>query len=252
MDAACTQLEKPQRWHRPLTVKDHLSKCIAYVYFRTTLFFLRAWRWQCIKKDNSIQHCITSNVYWCLELNAHEMVHFLIYCRENNVPEQFLPQILNSQPCETSFRELRSMTTMNHTAINFTMKDVEQRMQRVQMKLLIAHRRKNMLSFPSLRKNASKALAAKSYDLPDDDQISQSIKKAEEKATELLLSVGFSKKDINFTNSLILRNSDVTYEFEYVDVGNITDTCEDSTNGKYSKINYIRMGTDICIPLSFR
>lgn len=195
------------------------------------MFFIRAWRWQCLNSDKSIQRCITSNAYWCLELNAHSLVQFLVNCRQNQGNEQFLVQNISSQPCETAFRELRSMTTMNHTAVNFTMKDVEQRIQKMQMKLLIAHRRKCTLSFPSLRKQVCKALAAPSYDLPNDDQIAESIKLAEQKATELLISVGFDEDKIDFTHSLTIRNSNVPYEFEFV---NVNELYEDGTDGNYT------------------
>ncbi|XP_058449367.1 uncharacterized protein LOC131429319 [Malaya genurostris] len=184
----------------------------------TALFFLRAWRWQCLDASNSIKQCITSNVYWCLELNAHGLVHFLINCRKNNAHEQFIVQNLSSQPCEALFHELRSMTTMNHTAVNFTMKDVEQRMQRVQMKLLIANRRKNALVFPSIKKQVSRAMASTSYDLPDDDQIKEAISKAEQIAIELLISVGFDLLHIlieaNILNSaevMVLLNAQEMY-----------------------------------------
>ncbi|XP_065077882.1 uncharacterized protein LOC135701105 [Ochlerotatus camptorhynchus] len=212
-------------------VEEEISPTERICKIWTALFFIRAWRWQCLDSNNSIQHCTTSNVYWCLELNAHELVHFLVNCRENNAHDQFLVQNLNSQPCETSFRELRSMTTINHTAVNFTMKDVEQRMQRVQMKLLIAHRRKDTLCFPSLRKQVFKLLAASSYDLPNDDQIAQSIKVAKHKATELLISVGFHEDKVNYTNSLFIRNPNIPPEFEFV---NMTNMYDDSTDGNHA------------------
>ncbi|XP_058826771.1 uncharacterized protein LOC131686793 [Topomyia yanbarensis] len=201
-------------------IEDQISPMERICTIWTALFFLRAWRWQCLESSKSIKQCITSNVYWCLELNAHGLVNFMVNCRKNNSHDQFIVQNLSSQPCETTFRELRSMTTVNHTAVNFTMKDVEQRMQRVQMKLLIAHRRKNILAFPSLRKQASKALAAKSCELPDDDQIKQAIEKAAQDASELLISVGFDPESINFTNSMILRKSNITPEAEVGDTNN--------------------------------
>ncbi|XP_058453978.1 uncharacterized protein LOC131431988 [Malaya genurostris] len=206
---------------------------------RTALFFRRAWRWQCLDASNSIKQCITSNVYWCLELNAHGLVHFLINCRKNNAHEQFIVQNLSSQPCEALFRELRSMTTTNHTAVNFTMKDVEQRMQRVQMKLLIANRRKNALVFPSIKKQVSRAMASTSYDLPDDDQIKEAISKAEQIAIELLIFVGFDMVKINFTNSIISRESNPLTKTECVSLNEIREKCSESSISMISMKNSI-------------
>ncbi|XP_053698489.1 uncharacterized protein LOC128745438 [Sabethes cyaneus] len=190
-------------------VEEKISPAERIFAIWTALFVVRAWRWQCLDSDKSIQQCTTSNVYGCLELNAHELVHYIVNCREAH--DQFLIENLSSQPCEKTFRTVRSMTTLNHTAVNFTMKDVEQRMQRVQMRLLIAHRRKNVLSFPSL---AATSLEASSHSLPNDEQIAQLIKAAEQKATELLTLVGFDENEINFTNSLITRNTDTAPAFE--------------------------------------
>lgn len=167
-------------------------------------------------------------MYWCLELNAHELIHYLVNCRDKNAEKQFVVQNLTSQPCETSFRELRSMTTINHTAVNFTMKDLEQRMQKLQMKLLIAHRRKNILCFPSLRKQASKTCPF--FDLPNDDEIAESILAAEKNATELLISVGFDKDKIKFSHSFIIRNSNIPLDLEYVNVDE--ESSDGSSDGK--------------------
>ncbi|XP_065092377.1 uncharacterized protein LOC135713194 [Ochlerotatus camptorhynchus] len=164
----------------------------------TTLLFVRAWRRICLKHQKTLKQCPTSNVYHCLELNAHGLIKFIVRCRKANRSEQFIINHLSSQPCETAFRELRSMTTVNHTAVNFTMKEVEQRMQKVQMKLFIVHRRKTELNFPCLQKKQLKSQKTPIHDLPNDIQIRQAIEKAANDAIHLLNHLGVEQEDIDF------------------------------------------------------
>lgn len=130
------------------------------------------------------------------------------------------------------------MTTLNHTAINFTIKDVEQRMQKVQMKLLIMYRRKKLLHFPTLRKQEQKASETIIYDLPTDDEICKAILDAEIDATELLISVGCIKDEIEFSNNIVIRNSQTTPEFQFVSALDETEW-NDENVGKTIFIHYI-------------
>lgn len=73
----------------------------------------------------SIEHnFISSNLNECCEMNAHNLLMFMCYCRDISMPWLFLPTRTGSQPCEATFRTLRSMATMKQTAINVSMRDV--------------------------------------------------------------------------------------------------------------------------------
>lgn len=137
----------------------------------------------------------------------------MVMCRDQEVPEEFIVPHLNSQYCEMAFRELRSLTTVNHTAVNFTIKQVEQRMRTVQMKLFIAHRNKHEIAFPSLRKEEQKALDTETFALPSDSEIATAIDKAQQKALDLLRSIGCAVEELNFTNSIRIPDPDIQFEF---------------------------------------
>lgn len=187
----------------------------------------------CLKKMGNTRQCPTSNAYQSLEINAHSLIKFLVQCREKNIPEQFIVQNLSSQPCETAFRELRSMTTMNHTAVNLTMNEIDQRMQKVQMKLFIMHRNAKTLNFPNLLKQQNKVRSAPVLKLPNDDEIRKSLAKAEGNARDLLEFVG-CVEDVVFTNSVIIRSPKLHTEFEFVAINNVSDICSDgSDDGRY-------------------
>ena len=62
------------------------------------------------------ENFITSNAYACIELNAHALLTFLITVRDHvGNDDCFLPWLLGSQCCESTF----SMNSTFSTMINF-------------------------------------------------------------------------------------------------------------------------------------
>lgn len=43
----------------------------------------------------------------------------------------FLPDLFSSQPCEKTFRATRSMTTTYSTVVNYSIKDIVRRLDRI-------------------------------------------------------------------------------------------------------------------------
>ncbi|XP_053698519.1 uncharacterized protein LOC128745469 [Sabethes cyaneus] len=211
----------------------HMSPAERITAIWTALLFVRAWRQICLKNQKTLKQCPTSNVYHCLELNAHGLIKFVVRCRQAENSGQFITTHLSSQPCETAFRELRSMTTINHTAVNFTMKDVEQRIQKLQMKLLIIHRRKTELNFPCLQKQQLKSQNMPSHDLPSDTQIRQAIEQAENDTINLLISLGVDEEQFDFRESIVV-NSKTESEFEFVSYKDLNSSdCKDNHLDNY-------------------
>lgn len=97
------------------------------------VLFCREWRiYVEMCKDTKVKDdFITSNAFNCIELNAHNLIKFLMICRETNHPEMFLVHLLSSQDCEAFFRILRSLGTTNYTVINFTMDELLHKIRRV-------------------------------------------------------------------------------------------------------------------------
>lgn len=90
------------------------------------VFISRMWRLSTnLKTNTSLRHdFLTSNAYTCLETNAHNLLKYLIKCREVGAPECFLPYNANSQDSEKMFRSYRSMGTTNNTVVNFTVSEL--------------------------------------------------------------------------------------------------------------------------------
>lgn len=79
----------------------------------TTVFILRIWRYyiKSQKKGALKNKFLTPNCYSCIELNAYSLVQCLLYLKEHNLPNLFLPHLYTSQTCESTFRQLRSFTS---------------------------------------------------------------------------------------------------------------------------------------------
>lgn len=110
-----------------------------------SIFFCRIWKQHITMRPASHgvfikSDFITSNAHNCLELNGHELLKILIYCRDVvKKPEMFLVHLLSSQDCEEAFRALRSMGTSNYTSINFTMFELLHKIRRATAMMSLEH-----------------------------------------------------------------------------------------------------------------
>ncbi|XP_055525180.1 uncharacterized protein LOC129718423 isoform X2 [Wyeomyia smithii] len=66
-------------------------------------FLVRGWRNWCLQKRTDSKLCITTNAYYCVELNSHAILKLIVACRERRAPEQCIITHLSSQPCEKLF-----------------------------------------------------------------------------------------------------------------------------------------------------
>lgn len=75
------------------------------------VYFLRCWRKSIsIRKDLKItENFITTNAYHCIETNAHTLIEMIVKLRSLEEHNLFMPNLFNSQPCEHTFRQLRSI-----------------------------------------------------------------------------------------------------------------------------------------------
>lgn len=155
------------------------------------VFFCRAWRESVrLKQTTTIKNdFITSNAYACIEINAHNLIKFLIRCRQNNKPECFLPHLANSQTCESLFRYYRSMGSTNFTKINFNVFEMLHKTRRA-VKLL--HVPSEVSGHVFERTTASKSMGKEFVptSLPNNDNIRRIITEALYEAKEDLRFLG--------------------------------------------------------------
>lgn len=110
-------------------------------------YFLRIWRLWLLNSKNSLgvndgsdyvtyplhDDFISPNAYSCIEINAHNLVRIIRKLRDSELQDLFLTFLFASQPCEETFRQLRSMGTINFTKINFSLLEVMHSIGRVEI-----------------------------------------------------------------------------------------------------------------------
>ena len=167
-------------------------------------FFLKYWRqWlsnstKFTLKDNFI----TTNAYVCVEINAHALLAFLIITKDatSNIPEScFMPWMMGSQTCEMSFRALRSMTGTFSTMINFTMRDLLQRLHKLHIQNVLQSESDSLgIIFPRQQRSSKKS-GHGSYSFYScsnfsDNEIYQHIMNAELRAKETIEKLGMAEE----------------------------------------------------------
>lgn len=140
---------------------------------------------------NTTENFITSNLYSCVELNAHNLVALVVYLRNRNKPELFVPVLYNSQPCEESFRQMRSMGTINYTKINFSLLDLFHLVGRIELQKDIVYSKLSAydISFP---RNKKYITGLCHFQLPSDDVIKFTMQRAKQDAIKDALSMGMN------------------------------------------------------------
>lgn len=154
------------------------------------LYFLRCWRTfiQCKNNDFTLaDNFVSRNLFICVEINAHAMVYLIKNMRDRQEPNLFIPSLFASQPCEFTFRRMRSMGTVNFTKINFNLYELCHLIAKVDLSNKIIYSRKE-IKFPrieSKRLKVAKEQAKKTWVLPSDQQIKDTMERARKDAFEM-------------------------------------------------------------------
>lgn len=164
------------------------------------------------------------NAYHCLELDAHAIILFVCICSDQKVPEQFIVEFLPSQPCENLFRELRSLSSTHQTVVNFSIKELTEKLKRIHMTRSIMYKNRNQINFPFI---VSKHANQHSPVLPSNDEIIIRVQTSKTNAEKVLQSVGIEKEIMDLSDSVC--NSVAVARTEFVEVEDfeedeITDT----------------------------
>lgn len=185
------------------------------------VYFLRIWK-NCLKSSRFYtvdKNFISNNTYTGIEINAQSMIHLIKKCRDENIPDHFLPTMFDSQTCEKAFRQLRSMGTTNLTRINFSLYELLHMIGRIEAQNYIAYfELPEGVSFPISQKRANKT---KVYDLPSDIEIEDILKEAKRKAIEDALEFGMFSENIEtheFHSNQIIYENDEDEEFDEISV----------------------------------
>lgn len=143
------------------------------------VYFLRCWRKSIIlsKILTLTENFITTNAYTCIEVNAQALIELIVKLRSSQAEDIFMPNAFASQPCENTFRQMRSMGTANFTKINFNLNELLHMIARTEIMNKVIYSN-NEIVFPRKQIKSKDQLIKKSSTLPTDQQISDTMKKA--------------------------------------------------------------------------
>lgn len=166
-----------------------------------SLFMMRIWR-QSIKETHrkSVDQFVSHNCYSCIEINAHSLILIICYLQEKKLDHLFCPELLGSQPCEGTFRQVRSFGSTYSTVVNFSLLEIGQKMSKIEYQNEILHVKLRKYNFPRLsvdsssyfsqiNKNGQNALYV-TYKLPTKNEIFAEIEYARLEAVEYAQSLG--------------------------------------------------------------
>lgn len=205
-----------------LTPLERLSRI-----WRST-YFLRAWRlWIKHAAERGVnldRNFISRNAYQCIELNAKNLIILVKKFRDEGLTQFFHPTLFNSQPCEETFRKLRSMGTLNFTKVNFTLLELTHLIGRVELMDDIMNFKLSEIDVHFPRNPIHKA-KLNHFELPSDSQIDDTIREALRTAVEDAMKFGmlFTEKDIEKCElkqvEVALCRSDERSNINHIDLG---------------------------------
>lgn len=152
------------------------------------VFILRIWK-QFIKSHKKYkmkESFLTANCYSCIELNAHSLVSCLVFLKENNLSQWFQPNLYSSQPCESTFRRLRSFTSTFSTVANCSVKEAVSRVSKIQLQSEIVHNYPTLLDF-----HGGKVTEKFVHELPTKSEIISVITQCKKDAIRTAKQLGF-------------------------------------------------------------
>lgn len=130
------------------------------------------------------------------EINTEstELLKLVIKCRNKNQPELFLPFLLGSQGCESTFRQIRSLSSTFLTSVNCSLYDMLQRLRRM---LFLNDMTVNCdtLKFPRIEKAESNNVPVV---LPTDKEIIDTIENARQEAVSDVKALGIDTEMVSF------------------------------------------------------
>lgn len=160
-----------------------------------SIFVLRIWR-QFVSCEESLklgENFITQNAYTCVEINAHALVLIILYLKENRTPNIFLPELMDSQPCEGFFGQIRSLSTTFSTVVNCSVKEIIARINRIHLQNDIAV---NTDFFYPRIKHAKFPTNRIQHELPNQLEIFQQIEQSKQNAIQDSIEVSLIERDM--------------------------------------------------------
>lgn len=137
------------------------------------LYIIRMWRHSVLesKKYTLKENFLSANCYNCIELNAHSLVKIMLHLKKTKRESLFLPHLMSSQPCESTFRQFRSLTSTYSTVTNCTVKEALSRISKIQIQNDIIQSTSTNFTYPKLANQNKATVTHATHRLPTEEEI---------------------------------------------------------------------------------
>lgn len=170
------------------------------------VFIVRIWRYFVLNNPKLTlkENFMSTYCYYCIEQNAHSLIYIILFLKKNSLTHLFLPDMLNSQPCEQFYRQIRSLSSTSSTVTNCSVKGFMHRINRIQHLNEISNDKDSGFVFPkALKLNNNSDVNFGESDFPNEDQIIQIIFDCKQNAIEDAVKFGLIKKNCKFNDQNI-------------------------------------------------
>lgn len=116
----------------------------------------------------------------------------MMHLKNTNRDSMFLPHLISSQPCESTFRLYRSLTTTYSTVTNSTVKEALSRISKIQLQNEIMHLTSPKFTYPKFSK---KNETINTHPLPTKAEINDVISQCKQQAID-------TAKNFNITTNM--------------------------------------------------
>lgn len=113
----------------------------------------------------------------------------IIYLKESNQSECFMPWIFNSQACESFYRQIRYFTSTYSTVASCSVNEIMHRVNRTMLQCRISNELSPEFIFPRASNNAHEY---NTFDLPTRSEILQTIDESKAAAFEDCVKMGLA------------------------------------------------------------
>lgn len=172
-----------------------------------SVFLVRIWRNFVLNQAGLTlgDNFLSSYSYYCIEINAHSIVFILLYLKKNNLTHLFFPHMFSSQPCEEFYRTVRSVSTVNSTMVNFSIKELLNRLSRIELLSDISNDKDSgFVHLQSLKSCKFDLKAHSENDFPSENEIITTIYACKARAVETAIKLGLVKKKNQSVESIVL------------------------------------------------
>lgn len=159
-----------------------------------SIFVIRLWK-RYVHEQPSLtlkNNFLSSYCNNCLELNAHSLVAIMVYLKESNQSELFVPWIFNSQACESFYRQIRSFTSTYSTVASCSVNEILHRVNRIMLQSRISNDLSQNFLFP---RSSSNSHQYNNFVLPTRSEIIQTIKESKALAIEEAIKMGITRRN---------------------------------------------------------